>query len=254
MMDDRSGMKGWGPIGLVPGRLATACHESIRNDFGANRWSRIKALAFTLIELLVVIAIIAILLSMLLPGLRTARCRANSLNCGNNLKQFGVYSQFYIQDYDGWCLPYLMESDPWYVLVRDLYYQKPLTLIAPPALFQCPNSTYLASADHWPKWGYGMNMYGFAVSIGFVNRINDIKSPSQLMVLLDSTPNPSVPGAVEPPYLVQPISEGYKIIPAFRDGGGDCLNAVIFDGHVETSPSSKIAPAHNQEPMWDYRY
>lgn len=56
--------------------------------------------AFTLVELLVVIAIISVLAGMLMPALENAIESSRAISCRNNLKQFGIVNEMYLDDYN----------------------------------------------------------------------------------------------------------------------------------------------------------
>jgi len=57
-------------------------------------------IAFTLLELLLVLSVIMLLLSILLPALKTAREKAKDIQCKSNLKQCGVVTFMYCNDYN----------------------------------------------------------------------------------------------------------------------------------------------------------
>ena len=186
--------------------------------------------AFTLIELLVVIAVIALLVSMLLPGLARAREAGRKVVCMANQRGLVNAWIMYADSYKGRVMPlaYWDEADIGAEGTQVFWWGTHGTTSTPPDLaagliapfldaslaarsaFECPDQpvgTYRAQGPaRSPTSTYGYNGYflspaktpGWGATIGFRpwQRIEDLQRPSDLFVFADSILKSGNPAAL----------------------------------------------------------
>lgn len=114
---------------------------------------------FTLIELLVVIAIIAILASLLLPALQTAKDKAKTVSCANQCAQHGTATVMYVDDNNEW-YPIAANGGGWpmqwrYDICPYLGSDGSASFIYT-GVFKCPTANPLTGSVYYDA-GYGWN-------------------------------------------------------------------------------------------------
>ncbi len=162
-----------------------------------------KKIGFTLIELLVVIAIISLLVSILLPSLKKAQDLAKQVTCQSNMRNFGLGTCMYANDYDG-IFPYFMhDSRPPYdygtLWLNTLAGytgmtegKDDLTNLTSPQR-QCPGDENVWIAVNYGAWLNDKAPFVYKVDIRGNNwpgvQIESIKQPTEWVAFMDSHGN-----------------------------------------------------------------
>jgi len=220
-----------------------------------------KPRGFTLIELLVVIAIIAILASILFPVFARARENARRTSCISNLKQMGLATMQYTQDYDEG-LPVALYGVPTTYAYPDgqawqsgiLYWPQ---MIYPyhksSQVFYCPSSPD-PNLTNPRRLNYGANevviTYNTVASTTPL-KVAAIISPASTYMMMDASDiriNPLHAIAVNAPYYMPGLGEAGGSCPTTINNYSDCrggrhfggVSVVFADGHVKWLKSSVL--------------
>ncbi len=210
------------------------------------KYSTLHKIDFTLIELLLVIAIITILTALLLPALNQARERGRAVTCLNQLKQIGLASQMYQDEYVGYYPGYFGSSLTTFVADVSGYLGIPKNKISDYAavgkFFWCPSDRVRADTSN-RIYSYAQNLYARYNSPEiFLRRNSQPKKPSEIIYFADCMRDRS--GEVGWPMTIS--GSTFPLNPAgdvgmridFRHVGS--ANVLWIDGHTNAFKMNKL--------------
>jgi prepilin-type N-terminal cleavage/methylation domain-containing protein/prepilin-type processing-associated H-X9-DG protein len=176
-----------------------------------------KHQGFTLIELLVVIAIIAILAAILFPVFARARENARRTSCMSNLKQLGLGTMMYAQDYDDFYpLSYNSVSGYWWQVIQPYTKSTQINI--------CPSSPFASTAGYegGTRGNYGANNTVIPLTSVPVN-MAAVKASAGTYLFMDA-------GSFVARYTSYGAGAGsdWNYLPGMGDGGGVC-DATVAD-------------------------
>ena len=188
---------------------------------------------FSLVELLSAIAVIAILAALLIPLLGKYRVYADTVKCSQNIRQWGLGVQLYVNDNNGILPTMLKNGEPnWQEGVARCIIQNGKTA----QRFDLRN-TLGCPGDNGDKatWGYGINNYlrpKLRPKTHVVRTIYEIESPERFL-LLGEDPAGGV-------WHLHAWSGASGIDYDRHDGS---TNVVFADYHVETFTQDELTHA-----------
>ncbi|HEX7008594.1 MAG TPA: DUF1559 domain-containing protein [Phycisphaeraceae bacterium] len=211
--------------------------------------------AFTLIELLVVISIIALLISILLPALRSAREAAQSVQCMSNMRQIGLGLEMYTSDHDGAFPNYGGNPLPWFTYLFEYTGGAPGPYQTTPVnsnfgIWHCPSEELVGDAERWKNVeSYGGNLHLADFGVSSVNRqyyywnIRSVPQASNRIAAMDAVTEGIGPSINRWHPLLEISYLGWRHT--------DAANILYLDGHAGSLSHQSFFRPDFEPQMWE---
>jgi prepilin-type N-terminal cleavage/methylation domain-containing protein len=192
--------------------------------------------AFTLIELLAVIAVITLLAALLLPTLADSKEKARSIQCLNNLHQWGLAYRMYADDNNDFLprrgqgvqvLFQIDRSEDWFNALPPYFGTRPFQQLTTSSnkpiahsqsVFICPTAKDPGANYFLP---YAMNMNLSPWNLPQATKFGDVVRPSCVVAMADA------PG----PYASTfPSARAYSAIARHSS----CVNLIFLAGQAQS--------------------